>query len=136
MAKHPGGRPSKYTPEWCQKLRDYFKVDLYTMRNGKREVNPMPTFEGFCFDNDVNHNTLLLWAKTHPEFSEAYAACKQKQKQMIVQGGMLGAYNAQFTIFVAKNVTDMKDRIETVDVSKEETEKLIQEAKELTRELE
>jgi len=48
---------------------------------------------------------------------------------------LLGAYNAQFTIFVAKNVTDMKDRIETVDVSKEETEKLIEEAKQLTKEL-
>lgn len=130
------GRPSKYTDEWCDKLLDYFKVDLYTMRNGKKEVNPMPTFEGFCFDNRVNHNTLLLWAQTHEKFSEAYSTCKQKQKQMIVQGGMLGAYNAQFTIFVAKNVTDMKDRIETVDVSKEETDKLIQEAKLLTKDLE
>lgn len=130
-----GGRPSKYNDEWCDKLLDYFKVDLYTMRNGKKEVNPMPTFEGFCFDNRVNHNTLLLWAQTHEKFSEAYSTCKQKQKQMIVQGGMLGAYNAQFTIFVAKNVTDMKDRVETVDVSKEETDKLIQEAKLLTKDL-
>ena len=131
-----GGRPSKYTDEWCDKLLDYFKVDLYTMRNGKKEVNPMPTFEGFCFDNRVNHQTLLNWCKENAKFFEAYTACKQKQKQMIVQGGMLGAYNAQFTIFVAKNVTDMKDRIETVDVSKEETDKLIQEAKLLTKDLE
>lgn len=129
------GRPSKYSPEYVKKILDYFDVPLYTVRNGKKEVNPMPTFEGFCFDNRVNHQTLLNWCKEHKEFFEAYNACKQKQKQMIVQGGMLGAYNAQFTIFVAKNVTDMKDRVETIDVTQIKTEKLKQEAKELLEEL-
>ena len=129
------GRPSKYTKEWCDKLLAYFDVQLFSIRNGKKEVNPMPTFEGFCFDNRVSHQTLLDWCKKHAEFLEAYNACKHKQKQMIVQGGMLGAYNAQFTIFVAKNVTDMKDRVETVDVTAVETEKLKEEAKELLKEL-
>lgn len=131
-----GGRPTKYSQEYVKKLLDYFDVQLFTIRNGKKEVNPMPTFEGFCFDNRVNHQTLLNWCKEHKEFFEAYNACKQKQKQMIVQGGMLGAYNAQFTIFVAKNVTDMKDRVETVDVTKEDSAKLKQEAEQLMKELE
>jgi len=129
-------RPSKYSEEYIDKLLSYFDVQLYTVKNGKKEVNPMPTFEGFCFDNRVNHQTLLNWCKEHPKFLEAYNACKQKQKQMIMQGGMLGAYNAQFTIFVAKNVTDMKDRVETVDVTKQETDKLREEARELLKELE
>jgi hypothetical protein len=129
------GRPSKYSPEFITKLLAYFDVQLYTVRNGKKEVNPMPTFEGFCFDNKVSHQTLLDWCKAHKEFLEAYNACKQKQKQMIVQGGMLGAYNAQFTIFVAKNVTDMKDRVETIDVTQIETEKLKEEARKLLGEI-
>ena len=129
------GRPTKYSEEYIKKLLDYFDVPLYTIRNGKKEVNPMPTFEGFCFDNRISHQTLLDWCKKHAEFLEAYNACKQKQKQMIVQGGMLGAYNAQFTIFVAKNVTDMKDRVETVDVTKLETDKLKEEAKELLKDI-
>jgi hypothetical protein len=77
-------RPSKYSEEYIDKLLSYFDVQLYTVKNGKKEVNPMPTFEGFCFDNRVNHQTLLNWCKEHPKFLEAYNACKQKQKQMIV----------------------------------------------------
>lgn len=131
-----GGRPTKYKPEICKTLKDYFSVDLYTVKNGKKEANLFPTFEGFSFEYEINHQTMLDWCKVRPEFLEAYKWCKSKQKQLIMQGGMSGAYNAQFTIFVAKNVTDMKDRVEHVDVSKEETEELVKEAKQLIKDLE
>ena len=43
MAKHPGGRPTKYKPEYCQAIIEYFKDP---------EVQPLPLFEDYaikCF---------------------------------------------------------------------------------------
>jgi hypothetical protein len=123
------GRPTKYNLTWSNKLIEFFDVDLIKGNGMRREANAMPTFEGFCFKNKIHHSTLLDWCDKHEEFSEAYAWCKNKQKEMIIQGGMLGLYNAQFTIFVAKNVTDMKDKTEIVSMTNEDTQKLLEEAR-------
>lgn len=46
-------------------------------------------------------------------FHEAYKHAKLAQKQFLINVGLSGAANAHFTIFTAKNVTDMRDKIET-----------------------
>ncbi len=46
-------------------------------------------------------------------FSVAYQEAKQAQKDFLINNGLSGASNAAFSIFTAKNVTDMRDKIET-----------------------
>lgn len=46
-------------------------------------------------------------------FSDAYLDAKLAQKQFLIDNGLSGASNSFFTIFTAKNVTDMRDKIET-----------------------
>jgi hypothetical protein len=123
--KHPGGRPEEYKEEYCQMLIDYFDTPKWYERevthqskNGEYttceiEPNPMPQFSIFARKVlKVSKQTLLNWADKHQEFMDAYNTCKEIQKEFILENGMAGRYNPQFTKFVAINVTDMKDKTE------------------------
>jgi hypothetical protein len=135
VTKKKTGCPSSYDPKYIGMLLEHFNVELFRIVNGKRVVNPMPTFEGFAKSIGVAHKTIVKWGKDFELFGKAYESCKDKQKDMIIQGGMLGAYNAQFTIFVAKNCTDMKDRVETVSARELNDDELLAEAKEIVARL-
>jgi hypothetical protein len=58
MDKHPGGRPTKYTPEMCNLV----------MECG-REGGTVAEMAAAC---DVSIQTLYEWSKVHPEFSESF----------------------------------------------------------------
>lgn len=47
------------------------------------------------------------------QFCRAYNNAKQAQKDFLINNGLSGASNAAFSIFTAKNVTDMRDKVET-----------------------
>ncbi|MFH2114398.1 MAG: hypothetical protein ABIJ86_07820, partial [Spirochaetota bacterium] len=51
----------------------------------------------------------VAWSKVHSEFRTAYLRAKELQKTVLIENGTAGLYQAQFTIFVAKNCTDMRD---------------------------
>lgn len=55
---HPGGRPTKYKPEFCAMLIEHMKKYSFESFAGLDEV-------------DVHKETLYEWANAHPEFSEA-----------------------------------------------------------------
>lgn len=121
-----GGAPSQYDPEYCQAIIDYFTVDPYYIeeinhygKNGalawvdkKRMSNPLPKFHEFAGTIGVTHATLLNWCKSHEEFFEAYERAKELQKFFLIENGLNGCYNPSSFIFVAKNITDMKDKQE------------------------
>jgi hypothetical protein len=126
--KHPGGRPTKYRPEYCDKIIAYFSqprtrtiTKRITTKNGttieqdQEVANPLPLFEGFASSIGVWVGTFQEWCKAHEEFARAYARAKQLQKEFLILNGTMGLYQPQFTIFVAKNITDMKD-VQTHDV--------------------
>lgn len=118
-----GGRPTDYKPEYCQMMLDHFNQPLYVTKkkeiaSGGRKViveeekpNSMPTFERFALNIGVIHETLRNWCKANPEFFAAYSACKDIQKNFILEHGMMGGYNAGFAKFVAVNVTDLRDKV-------------------------
>jgi hypothetical protein len=116
------GRPSKYTPDICQKMIKFFDVPHIIkvekeIRNADGTIsykeierpNSLPTFERFAFNIGVIDDTLRRWANEYPEFCTTYKRCQHLQKDMINDLGMLGLYNAHYTKFVAMNITDMKD---------------------------
>jgi hypothetical protein len=137
--KHPGGRPTKYNRRFCRELIDFFDIEPYEEREVKTQdrktgreyidykdhANDLPTFERFAHNIGVNGDTLVEWAKTvwpeghknagklrHPEFSAAYTRAKELQKDILITNGLQGLYQTTFAIFLAKNITDLKDRQE------------------------
>jgi hypothetical protein len=118
------GRPTKYKPEYCQALIDYFDKPLYTKVIQQKmsasgvvkdiEVSvatDMPTFEGFAVDIcKVCHDTILEWCKVHRDFSEAYKRAKEYQKRFVFSHTMNGNYNASFAKFFAINCLGMKEQ--------------------------
>lgn len=53
----PGGRPSKYKPEYCDQLIKHMEGGL--------------SYESFAGTIRVNRDTLYQWEKVNPDFSDA-----------------------------------------------------------------
>jgi hypothetical protein len=132
--KHPGGRPSKYKPEYCQELIDFFsrepnrkevmEVSTSNGVNSKGGTNDFrkekyvlvpndpPFFEDFATSIGVSDDTIVNWAKKYPEFLAAYNKAKFLQKRFLIINGLAGCYPPASYIFTAKNITDMRDKQE------------------------
>ena len=114
----------KYDREYAQKILKFFSVahtvekyEVTTDKNGEKvktveKPNPLPTFEKFAVSIGVTVEAIKHWEKTRPEFRTACEQCRALQKDMINDIAMRGYYNPTYTIFVAKNLTDMKDKQE------------------------
>lgn len=121
--KHPGGRPTKYRPEYCEKIVKFFDIDTTrevevttTTKSGsitrrtEERANHLRFLDGFARSIDVTHDTLLEWCKRHPEFSVAYTRAKALQKEHLATCALLGLYNPIFSKFLAVNITDWRDK--------------------------
>jgi len=120
-----GGRPTKYHKKYCKEIIKFFNIDAYFIKeiefkdkNGDihtKEMivaNDLPTLEAFANKIFTTTKTLWDWAKKHKEFSNAVEIAKQHEKNILVQNGLSGRYDAGFAKFVATNFTDMRDRQE------------------------
>lgn len=116
------GQPTKYKPEYCQQLIDYFSIEpLEVIREqeiigteggkyvSRRLPQRFPWFEGFARKIGVHRNTLKNWCNEHPEFAEAYGIAKDLQREFLVDIGLSGATSASFAIFTMKNVCGWRD---------------------------
>lgn len=107
------GRPTKFKPEYCEDIVTYFSKHYRNLQS--KASLELPFFEDYAWEVGVTHDTLLEWTKPenrekYPNFSEAYRRCKEIQKKCLIFGGTSGFLNATFTIFTAKNITDMRDQ--------------------------
>ncbi len=130
------GRPTKYKPEYCDKIIEYFNQPLYiTVEVEKmsasgavkvvkeRVANDMPTLEGFALDIcGVAPDKLSKWAEANEDFRQAITAAKGYQKKFLFNHSMKGNYNASFSKFFAINCLGMKDssHVETDNTHKVE----------------
>ena len=127
VVKNAGGRPTKYDPKYCDMLIEFFDRKPYehvmtvnddggkcvaTNKHGAPVMSPceFPTFERFAYSIGVHRETLRNWCETNGEFFAAYKKAEMLQKDILIQNGLMGAYEKTFAIFTAKNVTDMRDR--------------------------
>ena len=120
------GRPSKYKPEYCDAIIDYFdrppqRVEYKRTYNADGSVKTeepiifgeqIPTLQGFAHTVDTTAKTLWEWADKYPEFGKAYARAKELQEHILVINAMGGQYNSQFAQFFAKNNLGYKDKTE------------------------
>lgn len=142
------GRPSKFKAEYIQMILEYFDVEPYKKevmetseeyfqsgvlkkKSEKTRLipNKLPTLFSFARSIGVSYKTVWSWAFEKEEdkltddlkaFRNAYNEAKEMQKEFIISIGLSGAANAPFAIFTAKNVTDMRDKVETDITSKGE----------------
>jgi len=134
MPKQKVGRPSKYKPEYCQAIIDFFSGPkseriVKSVTTGKNEYEKteyvtvpceLPTLAKFARKIGVNKDTVIEWTKQHKEFSDAYNDIKDLQKEFLVDNGLAGLYPPASFIFTAKNITDMRDKSEIDHTSKGE----------------
>ena len=103
--KHPGGRPSKYRPEFIEKVDQYIQQSLK-----KGQTEELPTQEGLAIYLGVVVNTLKNWAKENPEFLTALRKLQAYQKRELINRGLQGTYNATIAKLILSSNHGMKER--------------------------
>lgn len=120
----PAGRPTKYTPQICEDLVNFFDGDPYEDReiphmgktgefkwmDYKRMANKLPTVRSFCKKYKIHYDTFYEWVKVHPQFSDAFTRAQELRKWFLIENGLNGTYNPLFAKFTAINITDMRDK--------------------------
>jgi len=92
--KRPVGRPSKYKPEFCEKI-----IELAKTGAGMVE---------WALACDVDRTTLFDWAASHEDFSTALSRAKLEEQRWWEQAGRGGMYLDKFNALVWK--TSMQAR--------------------------
>lgn len=111
VAKHAGGRPTKYTPDIFPLIEEYLSTT-------GREQTELPTVEGLADKLNVNVDTLYEWRERYPQFSEAIKKILNRQKQQLMNDGMYGGkeVNSAMAIFLLKANHGLKDNSGNVNV--------------------
>jgi hypothetical protein len=104
------GAPTKYRPEYCEMILEYFNVDplqeetvtiITPYGNNKIEKKriacELPTIEGFCWKIGICKQTLYTWAAEHKEFMDSYLRAHERQEQIIKVCTTAGFYPANFS---------------------------------------
>lgn len=95
-----GGRPTKYNPDFCDKLIDWMSEGM--------------SFKSFAGEVDVCFDTLYEWEKQHPEFSDSKKRATAKCLVTWERIGLTGEMPTGTYCFNMKNrfPEDWKDRQE------------------------
>jgi hypothetical protein len=110
-AKHPGGRPVKWTPE---AIAEEGRALLAWMR-----ADPTANwwFEDFAILRGYHPQRFSEWEAENEEFSEAVKTARAMQKSKVVKQGM-EMRNPTMAIFILKNNHGMADKVDlAADVS-------------------
>lgn len=119
------GRPTKYKPEYCQMIIDYFSDnDAYDVlehpdddTKRKAFIKRPITLYGFAQKIGVDDETLRNWAEMrnedgvleNPEFFASYRRALSMQAKQVLEGGMSGVYNSNVVALTLKNLHGFKD---------------------------
>ena len=123
--KRAFGRPSKYKTKYCQEIVAYFDrehiteyEETHTNRKGetwtctKQRANPVPTLQGFSANIFISVVTLWDWKNKFTDFAKAYSHAQALQMDHLATVTGLGLYNSNWAVFMAKNVSDWRDKRE------------------------
>ena len=112
----PRGRPTKYKPEYCQAIINYFDRPILNIQGN---ANDPPFFLNFCLGIEINQDTMHEWISKHPDFSEAYKVAKEKQKEFIIINALQNRYNASFAWRMMMNVHNWREKSDNVHTGKD-----------------
>lgn len=103
----PIGRPTKYKPEYCQAIIDFFDIPTHDT-DGK--PNTPPYIFRFCLSIGISKDCLHEWVSKYPEFSDAYRIAKEMQEKLMANNALTGAYNASFAWRAMQNMHNWRDQ--------------------------
>ena len=108
------GRPTKYDPDFVNKLPDYLKTT-------GREQTSLPTVEGFAIYLGVSRDTLYEWAKEHKEFSDTVRELMTIQAKQLVDDGIYGGkeINASIVKLLLQANHGMRERTDVTSDDKQ-----------------
>jgi len=129
-------RPTKYKPEFCEKLIEFFDIEPWEEREiphyktvkGEQQlvwtdikILPlrMPTLRKFAKSIEVGIRAIYNWlnpeeATYHKEFMHAFTLAKEIRRDWLIDVGLSGSAPPASFKFVAVNCTDMRDKQEHV----------------------
>jgi len=95
MAKHPGGRPTKYNEGILEQSKEY-------LANYKEHDDIIPSIVGLAIVLNLSKSTIYDWAshEDKQEFSDMLDKIQYKQEQILIRGGLGGEFNAAITKLV------------------------------------
>jgi DNA-packaging protein gp3 len=100
-----GGRPVIYTDEFIENEADEFKKWM--------QLPNSIYFKKFALNRGYHPQRLTEFASQNQKFSEVYEKAKVWQECKLVEGGLLGDYNAGFTKFVMGNTCGWAEKSQT-----------------------
>ena len=124
------GQPTKYKPEYCQGIIDFFDVEPWeteeiehfkdgevTWIDKKRVQRRMPSLYKFSKSIKVAYRTVYNWVDSQhdsfqAEFLQALNTAKLIRKEWLIDVGLSGSAPSNSFKFVAVNCTDMRDKQE------------------------
>lgn len=119
---------SKYKPEYCQGIIDFFTVkQAYTFETRTKSyypskgdkpaelktehkemvAAPLPFFEDYAFSIGVDKSTLGNWAKTIPEFGVAFQRARELRAKQLINGGLMGLYDPKYAQLASINFDEV-----------------------------
>ena len=125
---HPGGRPSKYTPEILEDVRQFFdeyepwyespveiqRKDGAVETRMERLPNPPPSILALhrhLREKGINisRSVLYHWAENDAEFLTVIkSGLSQLYPEVLQENAILGRYSNAFAIFAAKNRKELR----------------------------
>lgn len=152
MAKHPGGRPTEYSPEIIEKIKEYLELCVdeneqivkqentekgYQMYETRLKVR-IPTIEGLAVHLKIHKDTIYEWVSIYPEFSDAIEELRAIQSDRVLNNGLAGTYNSTIAKlllsskhgYVEKTATDLTSKGDKITVPDSEAVKLAKEYEE------
>lgn len=100
--------PKDNIAEYGRMLVAEFEHHLATLAEHKRPI----FIEAWARKHDISDDTLRRYIEDNEEFCVSYKRAKEIQKELLIEGAMRGFFNPTAFIFTAKNITDMRDRVE------------------------
>jgi len=101
--KHPGGRPTKYKPEYCD-LGPYLKSCI--------EKDELPSITGLAVFREVAESTVFYWGKKNPEFSVSLGKLLTISKQALMTKGLRGDWTSTITKLILSSNHGMRERVD------------------------
>lgn len=101
----------------------HINIDYATLNRWAEKQSEGDYLDKLASKNGVSSKDVEI-AKALTKFREVYAQAKQFQKEFMIENGMSGASPSGAFVFVAKNVTDMRDK-SVYDVTHREVKPLL-----------
>jgi hypothetical protein len=100
VAKHPGGRPVKWTPTKRLRLRKKLAEYLYAKDTDGEYSNPVPNISEFAFENQISRQRIYEFE----ELRDLIELCHTKKERDLEVGALTGKLNATMAIFSLKQL--------------------------------